>query len=82
MGSPPDEELANLERELEHVDGQLGSPLSADPQGSPGRQDLLRRQKAIEDRLVQLRRENDRALGEDLVDADLNDIADPPEPGS
>ena len=56
MGTPPNEELADLERELVQVTGQ---------------RDLMPRKKEIEDRLVELRRENDQALGEDLVDKDL-----------
>lgn len=71
MATPPNEEVVDLERELEQITGRLGSPLAAAPQGSPGRQDLTRRKQEIEERLVQLRRVNDNALGEDLVDAEL-----------
>lgn len=80
MDSPPNQEVVALEAELEQVIGQIASPLSAITKGSPGQQDLERRKKAIEDRLVQLRGENDKALGGDLVDEDLSDVAAASEP--
>jgi hypothetical protein len=71
MGTPPNEEIIALESELEQVTGQIGSPLSPEAKGSPGQQSLMRRKQEIEGRLAELRRENDQALGEDLVDPEL-----------
>lgn len=86
MGSPPNEEIAALADELTEVESQLrrsnsGAAPSATPQRGPNRRDLEKRKREIEDRLVQLRRENDQALGADLVDEDLSDVAEPSEPG-
>ena len=87
MDSPPNEAIVALEAELEAVESQLrrrnsGAAPSTNPQRAPDRQNLERRKKEIENKLVELRRENDKALGEDLVDEDLIDVANPLEPGS
>ena len=78
--------MVALEAELEAVESRLhrgnGSAApSTNPQRAPDRQTRERRKEEIENKLVELRRENDKARGEDPVDGDLIDVADPPEPG-